>query len=120
MGSEIGHWLFWEKNNTGAGEGARSGGAGAGGTLVERNPRLTLDGLGDRPLVVLAEKHDRRVVGGREDERLVHVALTGGAVAEVGDHGRVAIGVAGADGAVALDAHGGAGGGGRAGGAGGG
>ena len=78
--------------------------------LVERDPRLALDRLGDRPLVVLAEEHDRGVVGGGEDERLVDVALRGRAVAEVGDHGGVAVGVAGADDAVALHAHGVAGG----------
>ena len=65
-----------------------------------------LVGLGDGPLVVLAEEHDRGVVHRGEDERLVDVALGGGAVAEVGDHGGVALGVAGADVAVALDAHG--------------
>ena len=84
---------------------ADAGEAEAERALVERDPRLALDRLGDRPLVVLAEEHDRGVVGRGEDERLVDVALAGGAVAEVGDHGRVAVGVAGADGAVALDAH---------------
>ena len=78
--------------------------------LVERDAGLALDRLGDGPLVVLAEEHDRGVVGRGEDERLVDVALRGGAVAEVGEHGRVALGVAGADDAVALHAHGVAGG----------
>ena len=64
IGSEIAHWLFWQKNTTGA--------------LLTRG----------------------------EDERLVDVALAGRAVAEVGDDGGVALGVAGADRAVALDAHG--------------
>ena len=79
--------------------------AEAQGALVERDPGLALDRLGDGPLVVLAEEHDRGVVGGGEDERLVDVALAGGAVAEVGDDGRVALGVAGADVAVALHPH---------------
>src|SRR6478736_8782038 len=74
-------------------------------TLVERDPGLTLDRLGDGPLVVLAEEHDRGVVGRGEDERLVDVALGRRAVAEVGDHGRVPLGVTGADDAVALHAH---------------
>ena len=82
-----------------------AGEAEAQGALVERDPGLALDRLGDRPLVVLAEEHDRGVVGRGEDERLVDVALAGGAVAEVGDDGRVAVGVAGADDAVALHAH---------------
>src|SRR6478736_2090649 len=78
--------------------------------LVERDPGLTLDRLGDGPLVVLAEEHDGGVVGGGEDEGLVDVALGRRTVAEVGDHGRVALGVAGADDAVTLHAHGVAGG----------
>ena len=73
--------------------------------LVERDPGLPLDRLGDGPLVVLAEEHDRRVEDAGPDERLVDVALAGRAVAEVGDDGRVAVGVAGADRAVALHAH---------------
>src|SRR6476661_1990748 len=73
--------------------------------LVERDAGLALDRLGDGPLVVLAEEHDGRVVGRGEDERLVDVALRRRTVAEVGDHGRVAVGVAGADDAVALHAH---------------
>jgi hypothetical protein len=59
----------------------------------------------DRPLVVLAEEDHRRVVRRREDERLVHVALRGGAVAEERHHAGVALGITGADQAVALDAH---------------
>ena len=47
----------------------------AAGALVERDPGLPLDRLGDRPLVVLAEEHDGRVVDARVDERLVDVAL---------------------------------------------
>ena len=78
--------------------------------LVERDAGLALDRLGDGPLVVLAEEHDGGVVGRGEDERLVDVALRGRAVTEVGEHGRVALGVAGADDAVALHAHGVAGG----------
>jgi hypothetical protein len=57
---------------------------------------------GDRPLVVLAEEHDRRVRHRSPDERLVDIALAGRAVAEVGDD-RLA--VVAAHGAVALDAH---------------
>lgn len=57
--------------------------------LVERHPHLLLGGLGDRPLVVLAEEDDRGVVDRGEGERLRDVALAGGAVAEVGDHGAV-------------------------------
>src|ERR1700727_1198728 len=56
------------------------------GPLVERDPPLPLQRRGDGPLVVLAEEHHRRVVDRGPDERLVHVALAGGAVAEVGDH----------------------------------
>ena len=74
--------------------------------LVERDAGLALDRLRDRPLVVLAEEDDRRVVGGGEDEGLVDVALRGRAVAKVRDHRGVAVGVAGADDAVALHAHG--------------
>ena len=83
-----------------------AGEAEAERALVERDPGLPLDRLGDRPLVVLAEEHDRGVVGRGEDERLVDVALAARAVAEVRDHRRVALGVAGADDAVALHAHG--------------
>ncbi len=82
-----------------------AGEAEAAGALVERDAGLLLDGLGDGPLVVLAEEHDRAVVDAGEDERLVDVALAGRAVAEVGDDGGVAVGVAGADAAVALHAH---------------
>ena len=71
--------------------------AEAVGALVERDAGLALERLADRPLVVLAEEHDRRVVDRGEDERLVDVALARRAVAEVGDDRRV--------GAVALDAH---------------
>ena len=85
---------------------ADAGEAEAESPLVERDPGLALDRLGDGPLVVLAEEHDRRVVGRGEDERLVDVALRGGTVAEVRDDRRVAVGVAGADVAVALHAHG--------------
>ena len=89
---------------------ADAGEAEAERALVERDPGLALDRLRDRPLVVLAEEHDRGVVRRGEDERLVDVALRGGAVAEVRDHRGVAVRVAGADVAVALDAHGVAGG----------
>ena len=72
---------------------------------VQRDARLHLDGLRDRPLVVLHEEHDRRMVAGREDERLAHVALAGRPVAEVDQHGAVVVGVVVADEAVALQPH---------------
>jgi hypothetical protein len=53
----------------------------------------------------LAEEDDRRVRGCRVDEGLVHVTLGGRTVTEVGDHGRVALWVAGPHGVVVLDAH---------------
>ena len=87
-----------------------AGEAEAAGAVPERGAGLLLVGLGDGPLVVLAEEHDRAVVDAGEDERLGDVALAGGAVAEVGDDGGVAVVVAGADAAVALHAHGVAGG----------
>ena len=68
---------------------------------VQRDPALPLQRLGDRPLVVLAEEHDRRVRYRGPDERLVHVALAGRAVTEVGDDRLAVL----AHGAVALDAH---------------
>ena len=77
----------------------------AGSPAIQRNSRLPLDRLGDRPLVVLAEEHDGRVVGAGEDECLVDIALTGGAVAEVADHRHVAVRIAGADEAVAFHTH---------------
>ena len=73
---------------------------------VQRLAALPLQRLGDGPLVVLAEEHHRGVVHRGPDERLVHVALAGRAVAEVGDHGLAVL----AHRAVALDAHGVAGG----------
>lgn len=66
--------------------------------LVERDAGLLLGRLGDGPLVVLAEEHDGGVVDRGEGERFGDVALAGGAVSEVRDHGRV--------GAVLGDAHG--------------
>ena len=72
------------------------------GALVDRHTGLLLGRLGDGPLVVLAEEHDRGVVDRGEREGLGHVALAGGAVAEVRDHRAV--------GAVLGDAHGVAGG----------
>ena len=74
--------------------------AEASGPLVERDAGLPVVRLGDRPLVVLAEEDDRGVVDRGEDEGLVDVALAGRAVAEEGDDGGVALGVAGGDGAV--------------------
>src|SRR4051794_19993959 len=50
--------------------------------LVERDAALLLQRLGDRPLVVLAEEHDRRLEDARPDERLVDVTLARGPVAE--------------------------------------
>src|SRR5213079_1853440 len=44
---------------------------------------LFLERHGDGPLVVLADEHDRDVPDPREVQRLVEVALAGGAVAEV-------------------------------------
>ncbi len=80
--------------------------AEAVGALVDRGAGLAGVGLGDGPLVVLAEEDDRAVVDAGEDERLVVVALRGRAVAHAGDDGGVARVVARADGTVALDAHG--------------
>src|ERR1035437_1495167 len=82
-----------------------TGEAEAAGPLVERDPGLSLDRLGDGPLVVLAEEDDRRVRGCRVDEGLVHVALGTSTVTEVGNDRCVPIGVAGAYGMVVLDAH---------------
>ena len=62
---------------------------------------LPLQRLGDGPLVVLAEEHHRGVEHRGEDERLVHVALAGGAVAEVDDDRLAVL----ADQAVPLDPH---------------
>src|SRR5699024_3016448 len=69
------------------------------------DPGLARGGFGDRPVVVLAEEHHRGVVDGGEGQCLVQVTLGSGTVAEVGDHGTVPVRVAGADVAVALDAH---------------
>src|SRR4029453_6195160 len=77
---------------------------------IQRNSRLPLDRFGDRPLIVLAEEDDGRVVKAREDGCLIDVALTGSAVAEVADHCHVASRVTGADEAVAFHTHGVAGG----------
>ena len=71
-----------------------AGEAEARGALVERDPGLPLGGLGDRPLVVLAEEHDRGVVDGGEDEGLGDVALAGGPVTEVADQPRSRVAVA--------------------------
>src|SRR5580692_2128147 len=75
-----------------------AGEAEAACPLVDRGPALALGRRRDRPLVVLAEEHDRRVEDRRPGERLAHVALAGGAVAEVDDGGLVL-------GRFALDAH---------------
>src|SRR5450631_3118261 len=60
-----------------------TGEAEAAGPLVDRDPALPLDRLGDGPLVVLAEEDDRRVHGCGVDEGLVHVALGGRTITEV-------------------------------------
>ena len=62
-----------------------AGEAKAAGPLVERDPALPLQRLGDGPLVVLAEEHHRGVEHRGPDERLVHVALAGRTVTEVDD-----------------------------------
>jgi hypothetical protein len=80
------------------------------GALRDRDRRLAHEGHADRVLVVLAEEHDRGVVDGREVEGLHDVALAARTVAEVGDDGRVALRVAGADRAVERETHGVAGG----------
>src|ERR1019366_8908745 len=82
-----------------------TGEAEATGPLVERDPGLSLDRLGDGPLVVLAEEDDRRVRGCRVDEGLVDVSLSAGTITKVGDDGCVPVWVAVADGVVVLDAH---------------
>src|SRR5690625_285065 len=83
VGSEMAHWLFWQKNS---------------------------GRLGDGPLVVLAEEQHRGVEGAGEGQRLGDIALRGGAVAEAGDGHGVAVDVAGADVAVHGHTHGVAGG----------
>src|SRR5690606_31544245 len=84
--------------------------AEAGAAVHQRDAALLGGGPRDRPLVVLAEEDHGGGRRGGEHHRLADVALRGGAVAEVGDGGAVAVGVAGADVAVALDTHGVAGG----------
>src|SRR5262249_60096886 len=51
--------------------------------LVQRYPALPLEWLGNGPLVVLAEEHDRGVENRRPDKRLVHIPLAGRPVAQV-------------------------------------
>ena len=68
--------------------------AEAARSLVDRDPALPLRRCGDGELVVLAEEDQRGVEHRRPGERLAHVALAGGAVAEVDDHGLVLRGVA--------------------------
>jgi hypothetical protein len=83
----------------------QAGEAEPAGALEQRHLALRLDRLGDGPLVVLAEEHHRQVPGRGPDERLVHIALAAGPVAEERDDGGVSIGVTGTDGAVALNTH---------------
>ena len=73
------------------------GHAEAAAAQRERAARLARDRHRDRPLVVLHEEHLRRLVARGEDERLVRVALRGGAVAVVHEHRGIRLGVAGAD-----------------------
>jgi hypothetical protein len=54
---------------------AHAGEAEAAGALEERDAGLLLDGLGDGPLVVLAEEDHGGVEARRVDERLVDIAL---------------------------------------------
>ncbi len=72
---------------------------------VERHARLGRDRHRDGPLVVLQEEELGRLVAGRKDHGLVHVALAGRTVTEVGDDGLVGLGVAGRRRAVERDAH---------------
>src|ERR1700722_5911191 len=72
-----------------------------GAPPVQRDLGLPVQRLGDRPLIVLAEKDYRCGVHRGPDERLVHITLAGRAIAEVGD-GRLAVLT---DGSVALNAH---------------
>src|SRR3954469_3771071 len=65
---------------------ADAGESEAGRPLVQRHPRLPLDGHADRVLVVLAEEDDRRGERRRPDQRLVDLALARRAVAEEGQH----------------------------------
>src|SRR5699024_1282450 len=62
-------------------------------------------GFGDRPVVVLAEEHHRRVVDGGEHHRFVDVALRGGAVTVVGDHRAVPVGITGPHVTITLYRH---------------
>src|SRR5437879_2242596 len=56
---------------------------------------LLLERYGDRPLVVLADEHDRHVPDPREVQRLVEVTLAGRAVAEIRHDDRVVAAVLG-------------------------
>jgi len=69
--------------------------------LVERYAALPFQRLGNGPLVVLAEEHDRGVENRRPDKRLVHISLARGAVAEVDNGGLAVL----ADQSVPLDTH---------------
>src|SRR5262249_15664176 len=78
-----------------------AGKAEATGPLIERNAGLPLRWLGNRPLVVLAEKHDRRIVHRRPAEGLAHVSTAGGPITEIGDGGLAVL----TECTVPLDAH---------------
>ncbi|MPM34487.1 hypothetical protein SDC9_81070 [bioreactor metagenome] len=70
----------------------------------ERDDGLAGRGHRDGPLVVGHDEDDRGVVAGRPDERLVHVALGAGPVAEERQH-RPVVGAAGAGDALGLQCH---------------
>ena len=59
---------------------AHAGEPKAGSPAIQRNSRLPLDRLGDRPLIVLADEDDGGVIGAGEDEGFVDIALAGCAV----------------------------------------
>ena len=67
------------------------------GTLEERCAGLAIRRLRDRPLVVLAQEHDRSIKDRGEHEGLIDVALRGRPVTEIPDGGVL--------GSVKLDAH---------------
>ena len=84
---------------------AHRGDAPAAGALGEGDAGLDGGGHGDRPLVVLRVEDDGGLEGGGEGEGLRDLPLARGAVAEEGEDRGVGGAVAGADDAVALQAH---------------